>query len=116
MLLTLSPSPVSRALSELLFNEMKISTIFQVNLLQSLGLMFKCKNNDSPKYFYKFYKERPNNKYAIRSQGTLCQIALLKTCEQFSFSIRGCQTIKLFCFCQTVISPANNFSRALKMH
>lgn len=75
--------------SDSLFKKDKIPTLFQINILQTLCLMFKCKTKEAPIFLQTFYKVKPGNKYITRNHGSLLKQTALKRYSQFQFSYRG---------------------------
>ena len=74
--------------SKPLFEEMKILNIYQINILQILFLMFKCKIGISPKLFLELFKYKPPNKYTLRNQ-FLVEPKIKSKFEEFAIYYRG---------------------------
>jgi hypothetical protein len=75
--------------SKPLFNELNILNLFEINIVQYLCFMFKCKFKTSPPIFHDLYKLRPKNKYTLRYEGTLSTPLCKTKYSQFTMSYRA---------------------------
>jgi hypothetical protein len=75
--------------SKPLFDELKILNLFEINIVQILCFMFKCKFKTSPPIFHDLFKLKPQNKYTMRSEGTLETPLCRTTYSQFRISYRA---------------------------
>ena len=99
--------------------EMKILSVYQINLFQTLCFMFKCKLNTIPDIFNDLFRTKRQNKYTMRSHGQLTEPYKKTKLSQFSISYRGphlwnatiANTKEL-----TEIQTICSFKRKLKSH
>ena len=67
----------------------KALTVYEINLLQILSLIFKCKTRTAPFVFHNLYTLKPPSKYSLRT-GNLLSIPLKRTkFGRFSIYFRG---------------------------
>ena len=71
-----------------LFEEMKILSVYEINIYQVLSFMFTCKVYISPVIFSDIFKSKPPNKYTMRNQ-YLVEPKIKTKFEEFSISFRG---------------------------
>ena len=72
-----------------LFIHAKILTVYKINLLQILSLMFKCKNRTAPFVFHNLYTLKPASKQSLRTVNLL-SVPLKRTkLDQFSIYFDG---------------------------
>ena len=71
------------------FEEMKILDIYQMNITNILIFLFKCKLKTCPPIFLNLYKERPPNKYNMKSKDVLVEPACKTKLASFSISYRA---------------------------
>ena len=72
-----------------LFAEMKILSIYELNIFQTICFMFKCREGTSPNIFHNLYTIKPRNKYNMRSEMTLVEPLKRTTLGQFDITFRG---------------------------
>ena len=72
-----------------LLHEMKILSLYELNILNTLLFMFKCKLKICPRIFYSLYTLKPQNKYTTRSYGHLFEPLCKTKFEQFRITYRA---------------------------
>ena len=89
-----------------LFKEMKILSLYKINIYQVLTFVLKCKLGIAPAIFQSIYTLKPENKYVTRSQGTLAEPFCRTKFQQFSISFRaltyGINSLYPFSICQNL--------------
>lgn len=93
-----------------LFKEMQVPTLFEINLSQTLCLMFKCKNRTAPSYFHHLFQCKATNKYITRSQGSLSKPSILRGYGKFTMSYRGPELWNQIIFQQKELLNQQSFS------
>ena len=71
-----------------LFEELKVLTLYEINIFQNLCFMFKCKIGLSPRIFPHLYTEKQSGKYNTRSK-QLKEPKIKSKYEEFSISYRA---------------------------
>ena len=75
--------------SKPLFLRSKILNILDINIFQTLCLLFKCKMKTAPRVLHYVYSVKQPNKYVTRSQGKLHEPFFKTQLASFSFPHRG---------------------------
>jgi hypothetical protein len=75
--------------TKLLFIEMNILNIFQLNVFNVLCFMFKCKNRTAPVSFHNLYSSKEKNKYNLRNDNSILQPVFKTNLGKFCISFRG---------------------------
>ena len=89
---------------------MQVPTLFEINLSQTLCLMFKCKNRTAPNYFHHLFQFKATNKYITRSQGSLSKPSILRGYGKFTMSYRGPELWNQIIFQQKELLNQQSFS------
>ena len=69
--------------------EMRVLSLYEINIFQVLCFMFKCKEKIAPKVFHFLFTLKPENKYTTRSTGILVHPFGKNKFSEFSISSRG---------------------------
>ena len=68
---------------------MKILNIYEINVLQVICLMFKCKMKTSPPIFHNIFQLKQPHKYTMRSTGAVFEPICKTKRDQFSICYRS---------------------------
>ena len=72
-----------------LLNDMKALNVFQLNILNILCFMYKCKQNLNPPVFLNIFTHRTKTKYALRNENSIQEPLCRTNFSQYCISYRG---------------------------
>ena len=93
-----------------LLEQINATTVYEMNIFQTLCFMYLCKNGNTPSIFKHIYTLKPINKYTTRSKNILFKPLCKKNFAKFKLSYRGPHLWNKF------IAPNNDLLEAVTIH